>query len=102
MAKQTYIIRKTIEFEAWFTNQTKKEQIQIDKRLAGIELYGHLGDHRVIDESKGLFELRWLNGRRVYYVQIEINEMIILYAGNKNGQSKDINKAKNILAKKSN
>ena len=44
----------------------------------------------------GLIELRWLNGIRVYSFLWGDSVIIALYGGNKNGQDKDIRKAKKI------
>lgn len=37
------------------------------------------------------------DGRRVYYVYLQDEEILLLLGGNKNGQSYDINQAKKIL-----
>ncbi len=53
--------------------------------------------------AEGLLELRWKNGRRVYYsiiekISLKSNEFVlILLGGLKNEQKKDIQKAKRIL-----
>lgn len=44
-------------------------------------------------------ELRWKNGRRVYYAEIPEKQIILLLGGNKNGQDKDIRRAKRIFNK---
>ena len=74
---------------------------RIDARLKHITSNGYFGDHKMLAE--GLLELRWRNGRRVYYSIIEkiglkSNEFVlILLGGLKNEQKKDIQKAKRIL-----
>jgi putative addiction module killer protein len=67
------------------------------KRLAAIELDGYFGDHKDLDS--GVYELRWKNGRRLYYAYIPESRIILLLGGNKNGQEKDITQAKKILKK---
>ena len=54
---------------------------------------GHFGDHKRFD---GLIELRWFNGTRVYSFMWGDSIVVAVYGGNKNGQSRDIKKAKKI------
>lgn len=58
-------IERTPEFIKWFAKQTEKSKAQIDARLKNIELHNYFGDHKALGEK--LLELRWKNGRRVYY-----------------------------------
>jgi len=44
-------------------------------------------------------ELKWKNGRRVYYADIPEKKILLLLGGNKNGQDKDIRQAKKIFNK---
>ena len=43
-----------------------------------------------------MIELRWLNGTRVYSFMWGSAIVVALYGGNKNAQSRDIQKAKKI------
>lgn len=95
--KKVYTYVTTKEYDEWLEEQSYKEQVQIDERLLNIELEGHFGDHRNLEEH--LWELKWVNGRRVYYAHIEQFNLILLLGGNKNGQEKDITKARKILRK---
>ncbi len=89
-------IARTPEFTAWFNKQTEKEKAQIDSRLKNIELFNYFGDHKPLGEE--LLKLKWKNGRRVYYSLVLNEELsLVLLGGNKNGQSKDIKKARKIL-----
>ena len=96
-----YEILLTLEFEEWIASQTKKEQSQIDDRLSHIAFEGHFGDHKSVSDDNSVWELRWANGRRVYYSYIPHLKVLMLLGGNKNGQTKDIAKASRILAKRS-
>ena len=91
-------IVRTMEFKHWFYQQTEKAKAQIDARLKNIQIYGHFGDRK--DLGRGLWELRWKSGRRLYY-HMRWNEelIIVLLGGFKNAQEKDIQKARKILAK---
>ena len=89
-------IQRTPEFKEWFDIQTEKSKAQIDARLKNIELYNYFGDHKPLGES--LLELRWKNGRRIYYTLIkEEGITVILLGGFKNAQKKNIKKARQIL-----
>ena len=89
-----YEIEKTEEFQEWFLIQKSRSKAQIEKRLLKIKSEGHFGHiNKVGDE---LFELKFTDGRRIYYTIIPISKVILLLGGNKNGQQKDITQAKKI------
>ena len=89
-------IQRTPEFKEWFDTQTEKSKAQIDARLKNIELYKYFGDHKSLGEK--LLELRWKNGRRVYYTLIKKEEItLILLGGFKNVQKKNIKEARQFL-----
>jgi len=96
MTKKHYYFKKTPEYNDWIVKETAKSRVQIADRLMNIEDYGHFGDHRE-DLGEGVCELKWKNGRRVYYAFIPEKNIVLLLGGNKNGQSKDIVKAKKIF-----
>ena len=87
-------IETTPIFDEWLSDQTAKLQAQIEKRLQNVKDHEHFGHVRQLDES--LAEIKFNNGVRIYFaVKREANKTIILLlGGNKNGQSKDIAKAK--------
>jgi putative addiction module killer protein len=95
-----YEILLALEFEEWEDSQTKKSQSQIDDRLAAIADEGHFGDHKSVSDDDSVWELRWANGRRVYYSYLPKSNVLVLLGGNKNGQKKDIAQASNILRKR--
>ncbi len=92
---KTYTIYNTPEYDEWLEDQPAKSQVQIRQRVAHIQDNGYFGDHKDVDN--GVWELRWKNGRRVYYAYIPENKILLLLGGNKNGQNKDIHQAKKIL-----
>ncbi len=100
-----YRVSKSFEFAEWLNDQPEFVQVQILKRTMSIELYGHFGDHKsVSDYETGyvknlVWELRWGDGKRVYYAYIPEQRILLLLGGNKNGQDKDVAKAKNIFLK---
>ena len=89
-------IQRTPEFKEWFDAQTEKSKAQIDARFKNIELYDYFGDYKSLGDK--LLELRWKNGRRVYYTLIkEENITVIILGGFKNAQKKNIKTARQIL-----
>lgn len=87
------------------SNEPPRSQVQINKRLSMIKFDGYFGDHKSISfYDKGelrykVWELRWKDGRRIYYAYIPEKKILLLLGGNKNGQSKDVSKAKAIYIK---
>ena len=95
--RKAYKILTVPEYQEWLEAQTLKERVQIAKRLQSIELEGYFGDHKYLTDH--IWELKWKNGRRVYYAYIEQINIMLLLGGNKNGQQKDIVKSKRLLKK---
>lgn len=92
-----YKLYRTHDFTAWYEDETKKSQIQIDDRLSRLENDEHFGHKKDLDD--GIFELKFNDGRRIYYTIIPKKKVILIIGGNKNGQDKDIKKARNYLRK---
>jgi putative addiction module killer protein len=95
MKTNSYRIYNTPEYDEWLEEQPAKSQVQVRHRIAHLQDEGHFGDHKEI--GAGVWELRWKNGRRVYYTEIPEKQILLLLGGNKNGQDKDIRQAKKIL-----
>lgn len=93
-----YTIYETGDYLNWFGDQALKSQKQIQSRTLYIEREGYFGNHKYL-ESEDLWELKFNDGRRIYYVIVPEKQVILLLGGNKNGQSKDIRQASNILRK---
>ena len=93
-------IFRTPEFIEWLLEQTEKSKVQIDDRLSKIQDEEHFGVHRFVgDESAEVWELKWKNGRRVYYAYVPESQIMVLFGGVKNAQNKDIKTAKRIFNK---
>ncbi len=90
-------LHKTPEFEQWLSEQPLKSRLQIEARLLHIVTNGHFGICKNLNDH--VWELKWANGRRIYYAHLSQHNLLLLLGGNKNGQSKDINQAKKILRK---
>lgn len=93
-----YTLYETDEYQKWLETQTLKSRKQIQSRILKIEDEGYFGTHKYL-ESADLWELKFNDGRRIYYVIVPESKVILLLGGNKNGQSKDIKQASNILRK---
>ena len=91
-----YRLLETEEFRDWFNKQPSKTQLIITARLERLQTEGHWG---FVNRFDGLIELKWTSGVRVYTSLIDNTLVIILGGGNKNGQNKDIQKAKSLLKK---
>lgn len=77
----------------WFNKLDKSIKARILTRLEKLE-EGHYGDFKKL--SNDLYELRckFGSGYRIYFSEVENIIIIILCAGDKSTQSKDIEKAK--------
>jgi putative addiction module killer protein len=91
-----YITFETEEYSDWLASQTLKSRRQIQDRLSKIEDEGYFGHNKYL-EDEDLWELKFNDGRRIYYVIVKETNVILLLGGNKNGQDKDIKKASKIL-----
>lgn len=88
------MIEATGEYIDWRNQQAPKHRLQISSRLEKIKDEGYFGDHKSVGDN--IFELRWKNGRRIYYTLIPTRHVLLLLGGNKNGQNKDIKEAEKI------
>lgn len=93
-----YTTFETEEYSDWLALETFKSRRQIQDRLSKIEDEGYFGHHKYLEEED-LWELKFNDGRRIYYVIVKETNVILLLGGNKNGQDKDIKKASKILRK---
>lgn len=92
--KMKYRILATDEFAQWLAEEPAKSRVQVAKRVENVREEGHFGDHKQVRTH--VWELRWDNGRRIYYSIIPESQVLLLLGGNKNGQTKDINQAEKI------
>ena len=88
-------VERTPEFIDWFDSLNLKDQLQIDSRIQRIRDHAHFGDAKNIGD--GLAELRWKNGRRIYFSKTGPVVILLLNGGLKNAQKKDIQKARLLL-----
>lgn len=99
MKDRAYQILRSPEFRDWFGEQTEKARVQIDDRLSKIQDEGYFGNHKSVSNDDEVWELKWKNGRSVYFAYFPEKKILVLIGGNKNGQDKDIHKAKSLFKK---
>jgi len=94
-----WFIKYAESVESWLENLTTQQLKSVAKELRLLEL---LGNKLKLPHSKALgdklFELRERKfGYRLYYTFEHGKILLLLYAGNKSSQKRDIKKAKEIL-----
>ena len=88
----------TTEFQKWLSSSDNTTRHLVSARLQKIESSGHLGQFRTL--GHGLCELKWAIGLRVYFsvaADENGNLFVAILGGGKNGQNRDIAKARAIL-----
>ena len=87
-----------VPFEVWHNRLSPALQRAVDARLSRLSA-GNFGDHKSIGD--GLFELRIMKGPglRIYYGLTGTDLVILVAAGDKASQNKDIQRAKFIWRK---
>ena len=76
-----------VPYLEWYNSLDKSLRLVVDKRLSKVErdLYGKI--RRLSEE---LYELKFDNGLRIYYTEINNTIVLLFTGGNKSKQSKDI------------
>ncbi|MDU6827827.1 type II toxin-antitoxin system RelE/ParE family toxin [Campylobacter sp.] len=91
-------VKYTTYYEDWF-NRIKDSKIKttIIRRIDRIRYSDHLGDYKVLETN--LYELRFFihSGIRIYFTLKGDELIILLIGGDKDTQTKDISKAREIL-----
>ena len=91
-------VLKSSTFDKWlYKLNNPSVKVSILRRLEQIETKDHLGDYKFIDTD--LYELRFFNrgGLRIFFTFDGDEIIILLNAGDKDSQSDDIKKVKEIL-----
>lgn len=92
-----FVIKQTKEFNKWYVKQSLKVKAQVSDRVDRLQKFGHMGNTKALGSS--IFEFKWKEGLRVYFTFLENKIVLLLNGGNKNGQKKDIERAKKIKNK---
>ena len=86
-------VLRTTAFVEWYQDLDGRTQVLVDARIERIVLEGHFG---IVRRFEGITELKWTSGLRVYTAE-RFPNLILLLGGTKNGQDKDIRRAKRLL-----
>ena len=82
-----------IPFNEWQNSLQKTDKLIVYKRLERLKL-GNYGDYKSVGD--GILELRFNQGFRIYFTEIDNIIVLLICGGDKSTQQKDIEKAKTI------
>ena len=80
-------VENKVPYLEWYNSLDKSLRLIVDKRLSKVER-GLYGNNKRLSEE--LYELKFDNGLRIYYTEIENTIVLLFTGGNKSKQSKDI------------
>lgn len=83
-------------FIDWLESLDKVTKSRVQSRLTRL-LENNFGDHKKIDNEISELRLKFGSGYRIYYTEIDNIIILLINGGDKSSQSKDIQKAKQIL-----
>ena len=83
-------------FIDWIVSLDKITKSRVQSRLTRL-LENNFGDHKKIDNEISELRLKFGSGYRIYYTEIDNVIVLLINGGDKSTQSKDIQKAKEIL-----
>ncbi|PTU33293.1 type II toxin-antitoxin system RelE/ParE family toxin [Stenotrophobium rhamnosiphilum] len=87
-------IRQTAAFAEWMANLRDIQSRAVIARRIERMASGNFGDHKSVGEGVSELRVPLGPGYRVYYTQRGRQIVILLCAGDKSSQRRDINKAK--------
>lgn len=83
-------------FIEWLESLDKVIKFRIQSRVTRL-LENNFVDHKKIDNEISELRLKFGSGYRIYYTEIDNIIILLINGGDKSSQSKDIQKAKEIL-----
>jgi putative addiction module killer protein len=93
-----YTVRQTEEFVAWLDGlKDKRAQVRIAARLRQAEA-GSLGDWHPIEGEVSEMRVHYGPGYRLYFIRRGRIILVMLNAGDKSTQKRDIRRALNLAA----
>ena len=93
-----FIVRQTEEFVAWLDDlKDKRAQVRIAARLRQAEA-GNLGDWQPIEGDVSEMRIHFGPGYRLYFTRRGRIIVVILNAGDKSSQKRDIRRALKLAA----
>lgn len=96
----TYTIESTGTFNDWLDNlRDRQAYSRILQRLDQIKINGNFGDHKSVGDGVSELRIHAGAGYRVYYTQRGGRLIILLAGGDKDSQTRDIARAKQLNSK---
>lgn len=96
----TYTIESTDTFNDWLDNlRDRQAYSRILQRLDQIKINSHFGDHKSVGDGVSELRIHAGAGYRVYYTQRGGRLIILLAGGDKDSQTRDIARAKQLNSK---
>ncbi|ODT15702.1 MAG: addiction module antitoxin RelB [Kaistia sp. SCN 65-12] len=87
-------IRQTTEYASWFAElRDERARARIDARIYRLSL-GHAGDAKLLGQGVSELRINTGPGYRIYFTRRREVIVMLLCAGDKNSQSRDIKRAK--------
>lgn len=83
--------------EIWLKSLDISIRKRIFRRISRIEENGNFGDYKKLDEDISELRFNFGSGYRIYFAEVGDIIVLLLNAGDKKTQSKDIEKAKEYL-----
>lgn len=83
-------------FIDWLESLDRVTKSRIQSRLTRL-LENNFGDHKKFDNEISELRLKFGSGYRIYYTEIDNVIVLFINGGDKSSQSKDIQKAKQML-----
>ena len=96
IVKIAQLSKGKIPFIEWLESLDKVTKSRVQSRLTRL-LENNFGDHKKIDNEISELRLNFGSGYRIYYAEIDNIVVLLITDGDKSTQSKDIQKAKEIL-----
>ena len=91
------VVQKTEEFDKWLKKlRDARAKALIDLRMRRIKTAGNLGDHKVFGDGIGELRFSCGPGYRIYFAQRGDVVILLLNAGDKSTQQRDIDKARKL------
>lgn len=81
----------------WLKGLDKSFRYRVFDRLTRIEENENFGDFKIIDDEISELRFNFGSGYRIYYAEVDNIVVLLLNAGDKKQQNKDIFKAKEYL-----
>lgn len=79
-------------YQDWFDELAEVNRRAVQRRLRAIEEDGYFGDRKTL--GKGLHELRFRQGMRIYFTETGTRVVLLLGGSGKGDQGREIRKAR--------